>query len=90
MTSEERIDKSVLHYLKKIDEKLNSLEKIIKKLNCYGTDNRPPKKKESAYNKFVKAHWNDPCFKSLGSLSRMTAIGICWTNQKQQRTLHDK
>jgi hypothetical protein len=91
-TSVESIDKSVLTYLKKIDEKLNSLEQITKKLSCYGTENRPPKKKESAYNIFVKANWNHQAFQNLDSLSRMSAIGLAWTNQKTQpnRKLHDK
>ena len=54
MTSEERIDKSVLHYLKKIYDKVEGLEKLIKKLGCYDENNRAPKKRSSAYNEFVK------------------------------------
>jgi hypothetical protein len=83
MTSDEKIDKSVLRYLKKIDDKVERLEKLIKKLECYDENRRPAKKRSSAYNEFVKTNWRHPAFQNLDSLSRMSAIGLAWTNQKR-------
>ena len=84
MTSEEKIETSVLRYLRKIDDKVERLEKLIRKLGCYDENNRP-KKKPSDYNRFVKAHWHHEAFKNLDSLSRMSAIAICWKNRQPKK-----
>ena len=82
MTSEERSEKSVLSSLKKLHDKVDYLEKLIKRLSCY-ENTRPAKKKSSAYNEFVKANWRHPAFQNLDALSKMSAIGLAWTNQKR-------